>query len=180
MLFSFRFLSICLWPPFWLCIIIVNGPWTWWLEGAGGTPQVGGSTPGLGLKKSHLPIPLKAHGKDPAIGRLGCGPLCMGGWAKHKLRTGPWVVLTGYNPCVWVDAGFVGFSRSVWEDFFLVEYRGGGHSPTGRVFDYVLSFVNNYTFTSYHVNWIFLNPWFYFCPLFFLNFFLALICVSII
>jgi hypothetical protein len=29
-----------------------KGPSTWWLEGAGGTPQVGGSTPGLGLKKS--------------------------------------------------------------------------------------------------------------------------------
>jgi hypothetical protein len=35
--------------------------------------------PGLGLKKSHSPIPLKAHGKGPAVGRLGCGPLCMGG-----------------------------------------------------------------------------------------------------
>jgi hypothetical protein len=35
--------------------------------------------PGLGLKKSHSPIPLKAHGKGPTVGRLGCGPLCMGG-----------------------------------------------------------------------------------------------------
>jgi hypothetical protein len=43
-----------------------NGPSTWWLEGASGTPQVGGSTVGLGLKKSHSPIPLKAHGQGPA------------------------------------------------------------------------------------------------------------------
>jgi hypothetical protein len=40
-----------------------KGHSTWWLEGAGGTPLVGGSTPGLGLKKFNLPIPLKAHGK---------------------------------------------------------------------------------------------------------------------
>jgi hypothetical protein len=58
---------------------VAKGPSTWWLESAGGTPQVGGSTPGLGLKKSHSPIPLKAHGKGPAVGRLGCGALCMGG-----------------------------------------------------------------------------------------------------
>jgi hypothetical protein len=38
-----------------------------------------GFDPRLEVKK----IPLKAHGKGPAIGRLGCGPLCMGGWAKH-------------------------------------------------------------------------------------------------
>jgi hypothetical protein len=35
--------------------------------------------PGLGLKKSHSPIPLKAHGKGMTVGRLGYGPLCMGG-----------------------------------------------------------------------------------------------------
>jgi hypothetical protein len=56
-----------------------KGPSTWWLEGVGGTPQVRGPTPGLGLKKSHSPIPLKAHDKGPAVGCLGCGPLCMGG-----------------------------------------------------------------------------------------------------
>jgi hypothetical protein len=58
--------------------LFTKGPSTW-LEGAGGTPQVGGLTPGLGLKKSHSPIPLKAHGKGPAVGHLGCEPLCMGG-----------------------------------------------------------------------------------------------------
>jgi hypothetical protein len=42
---------------------MAKGPSTWWLEGAGSTPQVRGSTPGLGLNKSHSPIPLKAHGK---------------------------------------------------------------------------------------------------------------------
>jgi hypothetical protein len=31
-----------------------KGPSTWWLEGAGDTPQVRGSTPGLGLKKIPL------------------------------------------------------------------------------------------------------------------------------
>jgi hypothetical protein len=49
------------------------------LEGAGGTPQVGGSTLSLGLKIFYSAIPLKAHGKGPVIGRLGCEPLCMGG-----------------------------------------------------------------------------------------------------
>jgi hypothetical protein len=36
--------------------------------------------------------------------------------------------------CVWVNARFMKFSRPVWENFFLIEYRGGGHSPKGRVF----------------------------------------------
>jgi hypothetical protein len=40
-----------------------KGTSTWWLEGVGGTPQVGGSISGLGLKESHSPIPLKTHGK---------------------------------------------------------------------------------------------------------------------
>jgi hypothetical protein len=30
---------------------------------------------------------------------------------KHKLRTGPWVVLTDNDPCVWVDAGFMRLSQ---------------------------------------------------------------------
>jgi hypothetical protein len=38
-----------------------------------------GVRPRLGVKKSHSPIPLKAHGKGPAVCRLGCEPLCMGG-----------------------------------------------------------------------------------------------------
>jgi hypothetical protein len=46
--------------------------------GCSGTPQVRGSTPGLGLKKSHSSIPLKAYGKGLTVGCLGCGPLCMG------------------------------------------------------------------------------------------------------
>jgi hypothetical protein len=55
-----------------------NGPSTWWLEGA---------TSGLGLKKLHSSIPLKAHGQGPT--------------SHHGLqstRTGPWVVLTGDGP----------------------------------------------------------------------------------
>jgi hypothetical protein len=41
----------------------VKGPSTWWLEGTDDIPQVGGSTSGLRLKKSHSSISLKVHGK---------------------------------------------------------------------------------------------------------------------
>jgi hypothetical protein len=83
-------------------MLSTNSPSTWWLEGASGTPQVGGSTPGLGLKKSHSPIPLKAHsqGLTSRHGRA-TGPCVRVGKAhvpKHKLMTGPWVVLTGDGP----------------------------------------------------------------------------------
>jgi hypothetical protein len=47
----------------------------------GGTPQVETSTPGLGLKKSHSPIPFKAHGQGPAVGHHGLRTLVYG-WAK--------------------------------------------------------------------------------------------------
>jgi hypothetical protein len=57
--------------------IAAKGPSTWWLEGVGGTPQIGGLTTGLELKKSHSSIPIKAYGKGPAVGRLGYRPLCM-------------------------------------------------------------------------------------------------------
>jgi hypothetical protein len=56
-----------------------KGHSTWWLEGAGGTPQVGGSTFSLGLKKSHSPISHKAHGKARPCVVMGYGLLCMGG-----------------------------------------------------------------------------------------------------
>jgi hypothetical protein len=55
-----------------------NGPSTWWLEGASGTPQVGGSTAGLGLKNPtrqfHSKHMVKAR---PVV--MGNGPLCTGG-----------------------------------------------------------------------------------------------------
>jgi hypothetical protein len=70
-----------------------NGPSTWWLEGA---------TSGLGLKKSHSSIPLKAHGQGPAS-RYGQRALLYR-WAKsmfQSTRTGPWIVLTGDGPPVY-------------------------------------------------------------------------------
>jgi hypothetical protein len=55
-----------------------NGPSTWWLEGASGTPQMGGLTPGLELKNhTH-----QFHSKHMVKARLvvmGNGPLCTGG-----------------------------------------------------------------------------------------------------
>jgi hypothetical protein len=61
--------------------LICQRPSTWWLEGASGTPQVGGSTPDLGLKKFHSPIPLKALGQGPANrhGQRAYELLCIGG-----------------------------------------------------------------------------------------------------
>jgi hypothetical protein len=102
-------------PPKSTCLFIIHtsakGPSTWWLEGAGGTPQVGGSTPGLGLKKSYSPISLKAHGKAQPYVVLATGPCVWVGkahFSKHKLRTGPWVVLTGNGPLCMGGCGFRG------------------------------------------------------------------------
>jgi hypothetical protein len=75
-----------------------KGPSTWWLEGAGGTPQVGGSTPGLGLKNHTRQFHSKHMVKARPYVALAASPCVWVGKAhvpKHKLRTGPWVVLTG-------------------------------------------------------------------------------------
>jgi hypothetical protein len=78
--------------------LFAKGPSTWWLESAGGTPQVGGSTPGLGLKNLTRQFHSKHMVKARPSVALAAGPYVWVGKAhvlKHKLRTGPWVVLTG-------------------------------------------------------------------------------------
>jgi hypothetical protein len=71
--------------------LICQRPSTWWLEGASGTPQVGGSTPDLGLKKFHSPIPLKALGQGPANrhGQRAYELLCIGGQSSCSKAQGP-------------------------------------------------------------------------------------------
>jgi hypothetical protein len=78
-----------------------KGPSTWWLEGAGGTPQVRGSTHGLGLKNTTHQFHSKHMVKARSLVALAAGPCLWVGKAhvsKHKLRTGSWVVLTGNGP----------------------------------------------------------------------------------
>jgi hypothetical protein len=74
---------------------------TWWLEGASGTPQVGGFDPRLGVKKIPLANSTQSTWSRPAS-HHGQRALVYG-WAKahvpkHKSRTGPWAVLTGDGP----------------------------------------------------------------------------------
>jgi hypothetical protein len=77
---------------------------------------------GQGLKKFHLSIPLKAHSQS-LVSRYGQRPLYTGGQStcsKTQVKDRSWSFSPVIGPCVWIDTEFVGFSRHVWEDFFLI------------------------------------------------------------